>query len=104
MAAIILLPVSVHLKPVKCNFDPKNHISAWQMDPFHLNLTKFGRKILLNPRNKLVEEFFFKSKMAAGGQKLNFDIISAQKSHLGLANGYLSSNLDKIWQADTIQP
>merc|ERR1712018_501882 len=31
--------------------------------------------------------FLSKSKMAAGGQKLNFDIISAQKSHFGLANG-----------------
>ena len=33
--------------------------------------------------------FLSKSKMAAGGQKLNFDIISAQKSHFGLANGSL---------------
>ena len=53
--------------------------------------------ILLDPRNKPVEEFFSKSKMAAGGQKLNFDIISAQKSHFGLANGSLSSDLDKTW-------
>ena len=48
--------------------------------------------------------FFLKSKMAAGGQKLNFDIISAQNSPFGLANGSLSSDLDKIWQADTTQP
>ena len=33
--------------------------------------------------------------MAAGGQKLNFDIISAQNSPF---------DLDKIWQADTTQP
>ena len=42
--------------------------------------------------------------MAAGGQKLKFDIISAQKSNFGLANGSFSSDLDKIWQADTTQP
>ena len=48
--------------------------------------------------------FFSKSKMAASGQKLNFDIISAQNSPFGLANGSLSSDLDKIWQADTTQP
>ena len=62
--------------------------------------------ILTDPKNKHVEEFFIfsKSKMAAGGQKLNFDIISAQKTHFGLANGSLSSDLDKIWQADTTQP
>ena len=47
--------------------------------------------------------FFLKSKMAAGGQKLNFDIISAQRLHFGLANGSLSSDLDKIRQADTTQ-
>jgi hypothetical protein len=47
--------------------------------------------------------FFSKSKMAAGSQKLNFDIISARKSHFGLANGSLSSDLDKIRQADTTQ-
>ena len=44
--------------------------------------------------------FFSKTKMAAGGQKLNF----GSKSHFGLANGSLSSDLDKIWQADTTQP
>ena len=48
--------------------------------------------------------FFLKSKMAAGGQKVNFDIISAQNSPFGLANGSLSSDLDKIWQADPTQP
>ena len=48
--------------------------------------------------------FFLKSKMAAGGQKLNFDIISSQKSHSGLVNESLSSDSDKIQQADTTQP
>ena len=42
--------------------------------------------------------------MAAGGQNLNFDIILAKKSHLGLANESISSDLDKTWQADTTQP
>ena len=74
------------------------------LDPVHRIQTKFSMDILLDPRNKLVEEFFLKSKMAAGGQKLNFDIISAQNSPFGLANGSLSSDLDKIWQADTTQP
>ena len=42
--------------------------------------------------------------MAAGGQKLNCDIILLQKSHFGLANRSGSSNLDKMYQADTTQP
>ena len=71
------------------------------LDSVNRILTKFGMDILLDPRNFL---FFSKSKMAAGGQKLNFDIISAQNSPFGLANGSLSSDLDKIWQADTTQP
>ena len=134
------------------------------LDPVHRIQTKFGMDILLDPRNKLVEEFFIflkiqdgrrrskiefrhnfcskftfrlgicirfigfrqtlawtyhltlgtslwkrfpffsKSKMAASRQKLNLDIILAQRSHFGLANGSLPSDLDKIWQADTTQP
>ena len=37
------------------------------MDPFHPIWTKVGRQILLNPRNKLTEDFLpiAKSKMAA---------------------------------------
>ena len=75
-----------------------------------LKLCHFRNKHMLNRKSYLTLgtslwknfSFFLKSKMAAGGQKLNFDIISAQKSHFGLANGSLSSDLDKIWQADTI--
>ncbi len=76
---------------------------AWHLGPVHLIWLTFRMDILVDPRNKPVEEFFLKSKMAAGGQKLNFDKISAQKSHFGLANGSLSSDLDKIWQAYTTQ-
>ena len=36
--------------------------------------------------------------MLTGGQKMNFDEISAQKSHFGLANGYRSMDLGKILQ------
>jgi hypothetical protein len=136
----------------------KNHILAWHLDPVLLIWIKFGMDILVDPRNKPMEEFFIflkiqdgrlrskvqnrpnltlqitfrlgiwirfigfrqnltlgtslckkfsfysKSKMAARGQKLNFDIISAQKLHFGLANRFLSSDLDKSWQADTNQP
>ena len=46
--------------------------------------------------------FFSKSKMAAGGQKLNFDIISAQNSHFGLANGSRSSDFQGQWIQEAI--
>ena len=44
----------------------KNRILAWQMDPVHRICTKFGRKILLNPRNKLTEEFLTYRKIQDG--------------------------------------
>ena len=36
------------------------------MDPFHPIWTKFGRHILLNPRNKLTEEFLIYRKIQDG--------------------------------------
>ena len=36
-------------------FGPTNHLSARHLDLIHLIWTKFGRQILLNPRNKLTE-------------------------------------------------
>ena len=33
-------------------FDPTKHISAQHRNPVHLILTKFGRNILLGPRNE----------------------------------------------------
>ena len=39
------------------------------LDPVHPIWTKFCMDIQLDPRNKPAEEFFSKSKMAAGGQK-----------------------------------
>ena len=80
--------------PKSTIFDPTNYISARHLDPVHLIWTKFGMGILLDLRHK----------MATGGQKLIFDKIYAQKSHFSLANGSLSSDLDKIWQANTTQP
>ena len=47
----------------------KNRISAWQMDPVHPIWTKFGRKILLNPRNKLTEEFLTYRKIQDGRRR-----------------------------------
>ena len=66
----------------------------------------FVMNILIELETSLRKNFSFisKSKMAAGGQKLIFDKISAQKSHFGLANGSRSSDLDKIWQEHTNRP
>ena len=87
--------------PKSTKFDPTNHISAPHLDPVCPIWTIFDMDILLDPTNNPADFLFFsKTKMAAGGQKLNF----GSKSHFGLANGSLSSDLDKIWQADTTQP
>jgi hypothetical protein len=38
-------------------FDSKNHISGRHLDPVHPIWTKFGMDILLDPKNKPVQEF-----------------------------------------------
>ena len=87
------------------NFDPTNYISARHLDPVHSIWTKFGMVIQNDPRNKPVEEFFIFLKIQdarrPGGQKLNLNKISAQKSHFSLANGSRSSDLNKILQEHT---
>ena len=60
--------------PKSAKFDPTNHNFARHLDQVHLIWTM---EILLDPRNKPADflSFFSKSKMVAGCQKLNFDII-----------------------------
>ena len=61
-------------------------------------------KLTLETKLRKKFTFFKKFKMAASGQKLNFDKISAQKSHFGLANRSRSSDLDQICQEHTTWP
>ena len=78
---------------VKCHkstkFDPTNHISVRGLDTAHLILAKFGIDIVLDPIHKPPYFLFFfsKSKMAAGGQIVNFDKFSAEKLYIGTAIG-----------------
>ena len=46
----------------KLSFDNKKNISVWQMDPVHPIWTKIDRTILLEHRNKHVEDFFINRK------------------------------------------
>ena len=79
--------------PKSATFYHTNHISAQHLDRVHPIWPIFDMGILLDPRNTpggFLFSFFSKSKMAAGGQKLNLDIISAQKLDFVLANVSLS--------------
>ena len=78
--------------------DPQNECFWNNLDPVQRIWTKFGMDILLDPRNKLAEEFSFfsKSKMAAGGQRSEIGQISPHKSHFDSAFGSGSSDLDNI--------
>ena len=90
--------------PKATKSDHTNHILSRHLDPVHPSWTKFGMDILLNLKNKPVEEFFFFLKIQdgrrAGGQKLNFDKISAQKSPFGLANGSWQMDLYRVQKQD----
>jgi len=44
----------------------KNHILAWHLDPVLLIWIKFGMDILVDPRNKPMEEFFIFLKIQDG--------------------------------------
>ena len=48
------------------NFWLKYDIFAWHLDPVHLIWTKFDMDILVDPRNKPVEEFFIFLKIQDG--------------------------------------
>ena len=46
----------------------ENHILAWQLNPVYPILTKIGMDLVLDPKNKSAEDFFFSEfKVAAFG-------------------------------------
>ena len=59
---ILVYPRHNHVEDFYFPQNPRWPLSAWQMDLFNPIWTKFalkfGRQLLLNPRNKLTEEFF----------------------------------------------
>ena len=57
-------------------WEGKNHILAWHLDPVHLIWTKFGMDILLDPRNKPVEEFLIYHEIQDGSHHYS-KLISA---------------------------
>ena len=91
--------------PKSAKFDPTNHISAWHLDLVHPFWTIFDMNILLDPRNKPVEFIFDFLKIQDGHRRSKIEVQHnyGSKSHFGLANGFRSFDLDKIWQEDTSQ-
>ena len=66
---VLVVNILVLLTPLRGRRAGAQNECYWNnSDPVHLIWTKFGMDILLGPRNKAVEEFFSKSKMAVGGQ------------------------------------
>ncbi len=89
--------------PKLTKFDPANYISAHHLDPVHLIWTKFGMDILVDPRNKSVEEFFIFLKIQDGRlrSKVQNQPNLTIQIHFGSAFGSGLSDLYKIWHGHT---